>query len=48
MFGDVAPFSWFIGAGIAGAVYWMVAKRHRTVVMPEHKDNGNPQEPREE
>ncbi len=37
-FGDVAPFSWFIGAGIAGAVYWFVAKRHRTVVVPGPSD----------
>jgi NCS1 family nucleobase:cation symporter-1 len=47
-FGDVAPFSWFIGAAISAAVYWMVAKRHRTVVMPEHTENGDSQEPREE
>ena len=37
-FSDVAPFSWFIGAGIAGVVYWSVAKRHRTVVMPGPSD----------
>lgn len=47
-FGDVAPFSWFIGAGIAGAMYWFVAKRQRTVVMPEHADNNASQESREE
>lgn len=47
-FGDVAPFSWFVGAGIAALLYWFVAKRHRTVVMPERADNDTPQEPRAE
>lgn len=30
-----APFSWFIGAGIATLLYWLIAKRHRTILMPE-------------
>jgi nucleobase:cation symporter-1, NCS1 family len=47
-FSDIAPFSWFIGAAIALVVYWFVAKRHRTVVMPEHASNGRSQELREE
>jgi len=24
MFGDIAPFSWFIGAAISGALYWII------------------------
>jgi NCS1 family nucleobase:cation symporter-1 len=47
-FGDIAPFSWFVGAGIAALLYWFIAKRHRTVVMPEHASNGTSQELREE
>jgi cytosine/uracil/thiamine/allantoin permease len=27
MFGTVAPFSWFIGAGLSGALYWATARR---------------------
>ena len=34
-FGDASAFSWFIGAAIAGAIYWLIARRHRTVVLPE-------------
>jgi NCS1 family nucleobase:cation symporter-1 len=42
-FGGIAPFSWFVGAGIAALLYWFVAKRHRTVVVGE----GNPARTRE-
>lgn len=38
-FGEASPFSWFIGAGIAVLLYWFVAKRHRTVVIPEHTND---------
>jgi NCS1 family nucleobase:cation symporter-1 len=27
MFGTIAPFSWFIGAGLSGALYWATARR---------------------
>lgn len=26
-FGPVAPFSWFVGAGLSGALYWVTARR---------------------
>jgi hypothetical protein len=26
-FGVVAPFSWFVGAGLSGALYWATARR---------------------
>lgn len=26
-FGAIAPFSWFVGAGLSGALYWIVARR---------------------
>ncbi|MGH3087480.1 MAG: NCS1 family nucleobase:cation symporter-1 [Rubrobacteraceae bacterium] len=44
-FGVAAPFSWFIGAGIAAALYWMIAKRNRTVVLGD--GDGEPVEARE-
>ncbi len=47
VFGDIAPFSWFIGAGIAVLVYWFVAKRYRTVVMPDDPGDNTPPEPPE-
>lgn len=34
-FGDIAPFSWFVGAGIASLLYWAIARRHRRVVLDE-------------
>lgn len=34
-FGDVAPFSWFVGAGIAALLYWVIARRNRRVVLGE-------------
>lgn len=37
-FGEASPFSWFIGAAIAVLVYWFVARRNRTVVLPEHTE----------
>jgi nucleobase:cation symporter-1, NCS1 family len=33
-FGVLAPFSWFVGAGLSGALYWMVA-RGRAERAPE-------------
>ena len=33
-FGVLAPFSWFVGAGLSGALYWMVA-RGRAQRAPE-------------
>ena len=47
VFSDIAPFSWFIGAGIAVLVYWFVAKRHRTVVMPGSPGDDTTPEPPE-
>ena len=34
-FGTISPFSWFVGAGIAGGLYWIIARRHRTLASPE-------------
>ena len=47
-FSDVAPFSWFIGAGIAALVYWFVADRDRSVVVPGPSGDDASQESREE
>ncbi len=44
-FGVAAPFSWFIGAGIAALLYWIIAKRHRTAVLGD--GDGEPVEARE-
>jgi NCS1 family nucleobase:cation symporter-1 len=41
-FATISPFSWFVGAGIAGGLYWFIARRHRVLALPEHA------EPREE
>jgi cytosine/uracil/thiamine/allantoin permease len=27
MVGTIAPFSWFTGAGLSGALYWATARR---------------------
>jgi cytosine/uracil/thiamine/allantoin permease len=27
MFGTIASFSWFVGAGLSGALYWATARR---------------------
>jgi nucleobase:cation symporter-1, NCS1 family len=32
-FSPVAAFSWFVGAAIGGALYWVIARRERTVVL---------------
>lgn len=41
-FGVAAPFSWFIGAGIAALLYWVVARRQRTVVLPAEEASPEP------
>jgi nucleobase:cation symporter-1, NCS1 family len=37
-FGTISPFSWFVGAGIAGVLYWLMARRHRTLASPEREE----------
>ena len=34
-FGIISPFSWFVGAGIAGGLYWIIARRHKALASPE-------------
>src|SRR5215207_9475120 len=33
-FATISPFSWFVGAGIAGVLYWFIARRPRTLASP--------------
>jgi nucleobase:cation symporter-1, NCS1 family len=37
-FGTISPFSWFVGAGIAGVLYWLMARRHRTLATSEREE----------
>jgi NCS1 family nucleobase:cation symporter-1 len=46
LFGDFSAFSWFIGAGIAVLVYWFVAKRNRTIVIPGSSAEDEPSQRR--
>lgn len=34
-FGAIAPFSWFIGAGLAGALYWVLMPRPSSEATPK-------------
>ena len=34
-FGTIAPFSWFVGAGIASVVYWAITKPHHAAPAPQ-------------
>jgi nucleobase:cation symporter-1, NCS1 family len=38
-FGIISPFSWFVGAGIAGGLYWIIARRHRALASPERGES---------
>ncbi|MGF1471706.1 MAG: NCS1 family nucleobase:cation symporter-1 [Rubrobacteraceae bacterium] len=41
-FNAIAPFSWFVGSALSGTLYWFVAHRHRTVVLPGPRNGGSP------
>jgi nucleobase:cation symporter-1, NCS1 family len=38
-FGTISPFSWFVGAGIAGGLYWIIARRHGALASPERGES---------
>jgi nucleobase:cation symporter-1, NCS1 family len=37
VFGSLAPFSWFIGAGLAGVLYWVLMARGSSEPVPEER-----------